>query len=182
MAAEDISLDLETLSTDTHATILSIGAVWFDKNAPGKLGKQFHAILELQEQDQRDISASTITWWMQQDEAARLALFGPAVPHTPVREALADFSQFCVGALGIWGNGATFDNVLLQTLYDDFHMKWPLPYYADRDLRTLHDMAGGRDKAPKVAREGTHHDALDDAIYQAHCAQTYFAHIKHGVL
>ncbi len=175
---KDISLDLETLSTDTHAMILSIGAVKFDITTPGKLGEEFYLVLDLKAQDQRNISADTISWWMQQDDAARLAVFGPAVHKEPVAGALRTFTTFCRGATGIWGNGATFDNVLLQTLYDDFHMKWPLPYYADRDLRTLLDLAGGRDNGPKIERAGTHHNALDDAKHQALCAQAYHATIS----
>lgn len=63
----------------------------------------------------------------------------------------------------IWGNGASFDNVILANAYRAASIQQPWAYWNDRCYRTLKkrylDIA--------LRRQGTHHNALDDAISQA---------------
>lgn len=169
-----ISLDLETLSTASNALVLSIGAVKFDLDQPGT-GEEFHILLDQDEQmaydTNRQVDASTLQWWSEQSQEARDTIWGDDTIHTPVIDALTQFKEFCKGSEHIWGNGVSFDNVILRSLFSDFGIEFPTAYYSDRDLRTLQALSGI--ERPSWAG-GIAHNALDDARFQAQCAQAYY--------
>lgn len=174
-----IMLDLETLSSRPNAAVVSIGAVEF--SAEG-IGKEFYTVLARGDQVGygRHIDAGTIDWWVQQSEAAR-AVF----KERPVAldRGLADFSFFCANAarqgteqaphqgLEVWGYGSDFDNVVLSGLYEAVGLTRPWAYRGSRCYRTLLNLAKGLVEVPP--RSGVHHNALDDAVYQAQCAAIY---------
>lgn len=181
---KQIMLDLETLDTSPSALVVSIGAVAFDPMNP-VLGDEFYLELsDLRIQQvvgNRTISADTVSWWMQQDAMAK-QVFAPCAPDHPVRartvDALEKFALF-IGDNGgsealIWGNGADFDNIILGSLYESFGFKKPWSYSRNRCFRTLKSLA----PFVKVAREGTHHNALDDAITQVRHLHAIAATIK----
>lgn len=162
-----IMLDLETLSSSSDAAIISIGAVAFNFN--NGIGSSFYAVLDTDEQvgRGRGISRSTMLWWGEQTLDAKKVFSEEA---SGTRDALQQFARFCddVGNIeGMWGNGSDFDNVILGGLYDLYGMKKPWSYARNRCYRTLRNL-------PKITsmlvRLGTHHNARDDAIYQAECA------------
>jgi len=64
---------------------------------------------------------------------------------------------------GMWGNGASFDNVILSETYLRLGMKAPWPFWKNKCYRT----AKGMYPAVEINRSGTHHNALDDARSQA---------------
>lgn len=158
---QDVMIDLETLGTGYRPVILSIGAVEFDYRT-GELGREFHERIN-PESSQRDgfkIDAGTVVWWMGQSEEARKALFAGGA-FEPV-EALSIFADWLGKDKHVWGNGSNFDNRILREAYDLYGMNCPWHYRDDRDMRTFCAMF------PRVTltREGIHHDALDDAIFQ----------------
>ena len=161
----DVMIDIETLGTKPGAVILSIGAVMF---GPAGLGATFYAPVSLTSCTDVGLSidASTVAWWMRQSDAARAAAFAPGA--APVTEVLIRFAAWLNGrgAEHPWCHGATFDVPLLCAAYEACHLVVPWWYASVRDTRTLYDLAG-----LKVDRsEGTHHNALDDAIAQAKTA------------
>ena len=167
-----IMLDLETLSTRPNAAILTIGAVKFTpgQTTPTTEDDTFFrrvAIPPLGQANPYHIDSETLWWWVQQSEPARKAAFNPQGA-LPIRRALVEFTSW----LGphdykIWGNGAAFDNAVLAHAYGAEGFKVPWSYKNDRCLRTLWAMAPDIDPA----REGTHHDALDDALHQVKALQ-----------
>ncbi len=167
-----ISLDLETLSTEPHALVLSIGAVKFDLDLPGT-GEEFHILLDQEEQKRsgRHVSPSTLQWWSEQSQEARDAIWGDDVTHAAVVDGLIQFKEFCKGSEHIWGNGVGFDNVILRSLFSYFTLEFPAAYWSDRDLRTLQHLSGIERPA---WTGGVAHNALDDARFQAQCAQAYY--------
>ena len=62
---QNLMIDLETLGTKPNSAILSIGAVYFDKDG---LGEEFYANVDLQDSIDSgfDIDASTVYWWLSQ--------------------------------------------------------------------------------------------------------------------
>lgn len=160
-----IMCDLETLGTDLSAVIVSIGAVTFDPYAEKfSISEHFHAVIQVEDQDGRVISQSTLWWWMQQAEEAR-KIFNPE-GGIPLETAIELFNVF----LGekddideIWGNGADFDIALLKTVYDNQGKEYPWSYKATRCFRTMKELW------PKYEPEfkGIKHDALADAVHQA---------------
>ena len=178
----DIMIDLETLSVEPNAVVLSIGTCEFDIN--GNIGAQNHMILVPTIDEQvalgRHIGGDTVAWWMRQGAMAKL-LFSQqlgGISYSSVSGALDDLDASFAklrgrhpsGMPGVWGNGAGFDNVILETLYRQFDRRPPWHFGNNRCFRTL------RALAPHIPydREGVEHNALDDAISQAKHAQKVF--------
>jgi hypothetical protein len=176
-----IMVDIETLDTEQSAVVLSIGAVAFDP-VTGLLGEKFYVEmtddLTTQQKLGRTISADTVKWWISQGALAKQVFTeDPKVENNrmPTTHALIEFDRFierCGGGKNIqlWGNGSDFDNVIIGSLYASFQMKKPWSYSKNRCYRTK------KAENPQVPlkREGTHHNALDDAITQAlHLIEIY---------
>lgn len=169
----DIMVDLETMGTGYDAAIVSIGAVAMSNAEDDGVAAEFYVPVSLQSSMDHGlaVSAGTIMWWMEQSEPARIALIDSAVP---LQKALQLLTEFILKANGgdhttvkVWGNGATFDNVILRNAYKACGMEAPWKFWNDRCYRTLKALH------PEVKfpdRGGVHHNALDDAIYQAKCA------------
>lgn len=165
-----IMCDLETFDTKPSALVISIGAVRFDP-ALGTTGEKFYRVLDLQTQSDRGRTTgeATKTWWANQSDDARAVL---SAPKTDSLVALADFYDFVAGegCDGFWGNGATFDNVIMDSLYDTFGLKPPWPFWAHRCYRTVKALHASKHPYARLpAFEGTKHNALADAEHQAKC-------------
>lgn len=154
-----IMLDLETFGTEAGSAIASIGAVRFDET---EIGDSFYACVDLTSCQTHGLrfDASTITWWMSQSDEARQAL---AVHPVSLPTALESFAAWVGKPDAVWGNGATFDNVIIAAAFRACGIKQPWRYSQDRCYRTL---AGLCPNTP-IERSGTHHNAKDDAITQA---------------
>lgn len=153
-------LDLETMSTRSNAAIASIGAVKFDVDA-GVIDTFYRTI------DLRTCKAvglhfdqETIDWWKQQSKEAQKAL---QVDNISIMQALDDFSTwFGNKSLPTWGNGAGFDNVIMENAYRAVNSKRPWLPWDDRCYRTIKNII----QVPIDERQGTYHNALDDAMHQ----------------
>jgi hypothetical protein len=166
MTMKHTMVDLETLGTGARAAILSIGAVKF--NSKG-LGEEFYSVIDMEtcQQAGLTITMDTIVWWMQQEEQARAAF--TEKHKTSLFQGLKDFATFLgpdAKNMKVWGNGASFDNVILAEAYNAVNLDLPWKFWNDRCYRTMNNMFGR--SIPMDDREGTYHNALDDAINQAH--------------
>jgi len=167
-------LDLETLGTSNKAVVLSIGAVKFDPY-DSKLGNTFYVELtddlKTQQAVGRTIDTSTVLWWMQQSAQARQIFSDPPakdVIRATTVSALLQFRDFINDPeTCLWGNGVDFDNAILADLYRDMSLPAPWSFRFNRCFRTMRGMFPGHESA----RDGVHHNALDDAIYQAKLLQ-----------
>lgn len=163
-AMRDLMVDLETMDNKPTSAIVSIGAVFFDKTG---IGAQFYKRVDLQSciNSGLTVSGDTIMWWLKQSDQARLELARPA---EELRQVLEDLHKFMVKHcdrknLRVWGNGASFDNAILQNAYSVTQMPLPWEFWNDRCYRTLKAMYPG----VKLQRSGDYHNALDDAKSQA---------------
>lgn len=165
-------LDLETLSTTHDAAIVSVGAVLFDPVA-NQLGEEFYQVVKLTN-DAKDgiIEASTVYWWLTQSDDAR-AVFASKSTKS-LKDVLLSFSQFVqthsCPDVQVWGNGSTFDNVILSSAYRRHELKQPWCFRNDRDVRTLLELGRSLrqfDAKQALSHTGVAHNALDDAKYQA---------------
>lgn len=167
MKVTDVMIDLETMGTQVDAAIISIGAVGIDLEAMEVTDRTFYAQVSLRSNvlAGRKIDPDTLLWWLRQSDAARAAFRDndKAISLSGALLAFTDwFGQF--GDVPVWGNGATFDNVLMAESFKGFGMKTPWSYRNDRCFRTLRALYP-HVQAPFGA--GTAHNALDDAVYQA---------------
>lgn len=164
----DIMVDLETLDNTSTAVILSIGAVRmdFDKFA---LGAEFYQIVDPVGQGPLTIGADTVRWWLQQSPEAQSIFRAPAEKVNSLKATLASFSSWIIRTGFIqqepvlWGNGATFDNMILRSAYAAMGQVYPVRYWNDRCYRTMKSLF----PLERELRVGTKHNALDDARYQA---------------
>jgi exodeoxyribonuclease VIII len=162
MSNTNIMLDLETMGTGTDAAIIAIGAVIFDK---GGVSKKFYEVVDLQSSIDAGltVTGSTVMWWLGQSEAARDALNDSPRPLKEVLQELTTWMR-CTGLTQkIWGNGASFDNVILRSAYKKSGLAPPWAFWNDRCYRTIKSMYPG----VYMNRVGEHHNALDDAESQA---------------
>lgn len=162
-----IMLDLETLGTSPGCPILSIGAVYWDP-INGELGDEFYVNIQISDSISRGFqpNGATIEWWMKQSDEARDALF-KAPMNVPA--ALIKFNNFVKNdKVAMWAKGPSFDCNILRKAYEKTEINVPWHFRSERDVRTLISIAKLRGVlAPNFARTGTHHNALDDAKYQA---------------
>ena len=169
---DHIMLDLETLSTKPTAVILSIGAVLFTEQG---IHEQFYTAIKQPEDlmgswalDGRfHVEQSTLDWWDKQSPEARLVFTDPKA--LEIENALDAFTAWIYDVtedwqqVRMWGNGSSFDNVILSHAYWRCEYKQPWKFYNDRCYRTVKNMYPN----VKKRRVGTHHHALDDAVTQA---------------
>ncbi|EHB7639936.1 3'-5' exoribonuclease [Escherichia coli] len=167
-----LMIDLETMGINSNAPIVVIAAVFFDPQT-GEIGPIFYVVISLV--DAMDKGATpdgdVIEWWLAQSSEARSAIL---VNQIPLDDALLQLREFIDENSGeffvrVWGNGASFDNVILRRSYERQGIPCPWRYCNDRDVRTIVDLGKAIDFDARTAIpfEGVRHNALDDARHQA---------------
>lgn len=158
----NVMVDLETLGTGSSAVIVSIGACKFDV-LNGIADDIFYAVVDPETcvVTGMQMDTSTVVWWMSQKEEARKVFSDAAA--VPIEDALRSFSAWYPEGAALWGNGASFDNTILANAYRLAGIKSPWEFWNDRCYRTLKNLS------PEIhyERTGVHHNALDDALFQA---------------
>lgn len=178
---KDVMIDLETLGVKPGAIILSIGAAKFDlKTGLIDADNTFYENIQISDSVEKgfSITGETIEWWFKQSDDARLSLFEDPAP-TKIKFALEEFARWLPSNARIWGNGVGFDNMILRKAYDMLDLEVPWHFRADRDVRTLVALGRSLDiELTPADRQGTHHHALDDALYQIRYCVEIFKRIK----
>ncbi|WP_172942832.1 3'-5' exonuclease, partial [Escherichia coli] len=166
---DHLMIDLETMGKNPDAPIISIGAIFFDPQT-GDMGPEFSKTIDL-ETAGGVIDRDTIKWWLKQSREAQSAIMTDEIP---LDDALLQLREFIDENSGeffvqVWGNGANFDNVILRRSYERQGIPCPWRYSNDRDVRTIVELGKAIDFDARTAIpfEGEHHNALDDARYQA---------------
>lgn len=169
-----LMIDLETMGNKPDAPVVSIGAVFFDPST-GELGQEFYCVVSLKSSVNGGAvpDPDTIIWWLKQSSEARAAICDEENAVSLVT-ALSDLNRFIrVNAdpktVQVWGNGATFDNVILRASYDRELVPCAWRFTNDRDVRTIVELgrAIGIDPRNDIPFEGDAHNALADARHQA---------------
>jgi exodeoxyribonuclease VIII len=189
-----IMIDFETLSLKENAVLLSLGACMFDPDT-GEIGYTFYCKIDPRTQPGRDISASTVIWWLGQDQAARDKVLSSVAAADALADGGDDEKLYEAAALPInhvamafngwvesldvdvecWSNGAV-DHARLASMFEYSGFKNPIAFWDQRDYRTLKAMYPGI----KADDYGVAHDALDDAIKQAKHLCKIMAHTRGG--
>lgn len=163
----DVMLDLETMGNGPDAAIVAIGAVGMDLRN-GTLGKDFYATISLESSVEAggQMDPSTVLWWMRQSSAARDELVAGDGKESEVvfrfYEFLKNNSDF--DTLRVWGNGVDFDNVIMESALRRHRLDIPWRYRNNSCYRTVRKLFPD---VGMVIREGTLHNAYDDARNQA---------------
>jgi len=161
-------VDLETLSTESDALVLSFAAREFFTSPDATLTTGIALKKNLNMTDQihkgRNISGSTLEWWAEQKASV---LSSNIVGGKGVNNAtqLNELNDFINGSI-VWGNGATFDNVITRSLLADYRIEPSWKFWNDQCYRTIKNTfdPAGRLKPKDVA--GDKHDPLFDVDFQ----------------
>jgi hypothetical protein len=157
--------------------IVAVAAVEF--SAEG-LGREFYTRVDAEscEHVGLNLDASCVIWWLQQSEEARAEI---CLPGIPINQALLHLSTWLPPPVErpdgsgkkdgpeIWGNGASFDPVLLEGAYRACGLTIPFRPFSIRCYRTLKALF------PLIAPPANDiaHNALADARAQAMHASEY---------
>lgn len=169
LAATHYVLDLETLGKGPSAAIVAIGCVRVEF---GMIGTGFYERVDLASAMAQggEVDASTTEFWLQQQQEARQEVNGTR-PCRPLSEALQMLVEFIAAGrnpanhVRVWGNGATFDNVIVSTALQRAGIERPWAFWNDRDLRTIVELYP--EARTEVEFVGVKHHALDDAMHEA---------------
>lgn len=161
-----IMIDLETLGSVPGCSIVAIGAT--ASTDDGFVTDTFYIVVSRSSCVAYGLreSVETLDWWSRQSEQAREVIAqaeDPAAATLP--DALAALNVFVSrhGKVEVYGNGSDFDNAILAVAADAAHVVLAWPFWANRCYRTI------KSRMPwiRMDRQGTHHNALDDARSQA---------------
>lgn len=180
-----LMVDLETMGDNPDAPIVSIGAIFFAPDT-GHTGAEFYKVISLESAMAFGgiPDAGTILWWMRKSSEARSALL--VEDSIPLDDALLQFNDF-IGvnaangsdSVQLWGNGATFDNVILSQSYKRAEIPRPWTFRNDRDVRTVEELgkAVGINPRYEIQFVGDLHNALDDARHQVRYVSAIWQHL-----
>ena len=160
-------IDLETFSTKYNASILTIGAIKFNRKGP---------ILPLEELDtfycridkesckaiKLHFDPKIISWWEKQDDDCKYEVFTDE-GRIPIRDALKDLAKWIGPNKKIWGHGSVFDCAILNNAYTECKLETPWKFWDIRDTRTIYDI--GNVNFNNILYNNKHH-ALHDAYRQ----------------
>lgn len=158
---KDLMIDIETLSTKKNAAVLSIGAVYFNRET-GCTGDRFYARISKESALEHGVyDDDTLEWWGKQSQEARDEAFGGTLT---AYEVACSFRDFIKPDTKVWGNGSVFDITILESWFDANGVAVPWDFWNVRDVRTIVDWFDIDVKS--FTRDGVHHNAIDDCLYQ----------------
>lgn len=176
-------IDIETLDTKSSAIVLSVGACFFDLDNPNTTIQELYQnsiYLELnpkeQENKNRTISIDTLTWWLNND--LNLKAFFENISINTGRN-LKLLSDFIISnqIKSVWSKSPSFDMNILDSLFSDFNMTFPIGFRDRFDVRTVLEIRK-LTEISKIKLQGNGHHALDDAINQTLMICNVLNHIK----
>lgn len=184
---KDVMTDLETLGQVPGAIIVSVGAVAFDRDT-GKMDIGHYRVWSWRDGEALGLhkSADTMAWWQKQSPEAQAVLKASSRKDAmSVKDGLEALNRYIKDMAGIdarvWGNGSDFDNALLAAAYRAAGVKPGWKFWNSRCFRTINDVDIDMEhRCASIKRQGTHHNALDDARHQARCAIAFFGSEPQG--
>lgn len=173
----DVMIDIEAMSTRSNAALASIGAVAFNRHEVTPIEElvksSFYVNVDLRQQGWRHFDGSTIYWWLSQSNQARESIQGDLQLPDQALQLFTDWYNRVRGGRA-WAYGATYDHVILESLYQDRRLPNPISYRDQLCMRTVVKLA----KVERPAFSGVAHNALDDALVQTHWLQLCFDKLR----
>ena len=168
---KDIMIDIETLSTEQNAAIISIAAVQFNKYT-GEIGNEFISYINPSHwtENNRHANGNTIVWWLSQDQQLIDGMINACKDsNNNLYDSLKDLSVFIKNTNSVeepivWGNGSVMDISILENAYKSLKLEVPWSYWAVNDVRTIVELN------PSIKEnctfEGEKHNPLNDCLHQ----------------
>lgn len=177
MNKKEMMFDIETLSVEDDAVVLSYGAVVFETFVNDKGVLDWTIIetasrtikLDPQFEAGRRVEESTLMWWMDQSEEARAAAFSPK-GRSPISIAAGRLFNLarCHEVTRFWAAPDSFDFPIWQSLCRGANVQFPWKYNQKRDGKTVIDEAGYHVDSHTYSKitELIPHDPIHDCYWQ----------------
>lgn len=167
-------IDLETLSTNPDAVILTVGGVKFDPYSSMKPYDEMYFRVDVDSQTNmgRDVMQFTLDWWAQQPKEIMEEALGEK-DRISLTQMVKNINKFSVGVDVFWCQGPLFDYAILQNFYKQMDHPVPWQYWQIRDSRTLFSLV----PREKEKRQGLH-NALEDCKFQAQKVQKVYRQLN----
>ena len=164
-------IDLETLSTNPEAVILTVGGVKFDPHSftePSQ-GMYFRVDVDSQTSMGREVMQLTLDWWATQPKEISEEALGDE-DRIDLKYFIKQLNKWSVGVDVFWCQGPLFDYAILQDFYAQMKVPVPWNYWQIRDSRTVFSLVP---RDPNEKRTGLH-NALEDCYFQAKKVQKIY--------
>jgi hypothetical protein len=168
-----VMIDLETMGNKNRAAICTIGAIEFDISS-GVKGREFYEKIDLQSclDLGLQIDGSTVRWWMGQPDQARNEIIQDGRNIHQVLFKLNHWFAACHPGYQVWGNGSSFDLVILESAFEAVGQQAPWDFRNERDVRTM--LMLYPNVKDYVKHRGIKHHALSDCRYQIELVSEVF--------
>ena len=180
---KDVMLDIETFSTMPTASIITIGAIKFNRRRNEEpLFEEyrpedvFYRRIDLSSCEDLGlhVDASTILWWNKQDEESKLEIFSTEDRHD-IRRVMEEFVEWFGNSIYVWSHGSDFDVVIVENVLRKCGISCPWNFWNVRDTRTVCDL--GNVKLSMFENNVKHH-SLHDAHIQILCLKKALRNIR----
>ena len=152
-------IDLETLSTNPEAVILTVGGVKFNpyNTVEPSQGMYFRVDVDSQTAIDREVMQDTLDWWSTQPKEISEEALGDK-DRISLEDIIKSINKWSVGVDVFWCQGPLFDYAILQNIYKQLGHPVPWQYYQIRDSRTLFSLVP---RDPKEKRDSMHNALAD---------------------
>lgn len=187
-----INFDTETLGLYENAVVTTLACCAFtlEDNTPyDELVKTgFFAKFNVMEQlkvYRRETTQSTVDWWKEQSEEAKVHSIKPSRDDVSLVHGLTQLTEYIKDSgynwrkSYIWSRGNAFDLPKIESLYRNAGLDLPFNTFRVRDTRTYIDVLTGGDNGNYNLAEGTprsfvkHHALHDTALDCARMIEIY---------
>ena len=168
-------IDLETLSTNPNATILTVGGVKFNplNSIEPSQGMYFRVDVDSQTSMGREVMPETLDWWATQPKEISDEALGDK-DRISLEEMVKTINKWSVGVDVFWCQGPLFDYAILQNIYKQLGHPVPWQYWQIRDSRTLFSLV----PADLNEKRSGKHNALEDCYFQAKKVQKVYEQLR----
>ena len=168
-------IDLETLSTNPDAVILTVGGVKFNpyNSVEPSQGMYFRVDVDSQTAMDREVMQDTLEWWAKQPKEISEEALGDK-DRISLEDMVKTINKWSVGVDVFWCQGPLFDYAILQNFYKQLGHPVPWQYWQIRDSRTLFSLLP---RDPNEKREALH-NALADCYFQAKKVQKIYKQLN----
>lgn len=179
----EVMIDIETLSTKPGATILTIGALIFNRANNNNYENKFYKRIKIPIDDVSyfDVCENTKKWWKKQNSKC----FYENCENPDrifLKDALKELSKFIPEKSLIWANSPSFDCVILENAYRYYDIPIPWEFYNLRDLRTIMDIANVKHRDYSYIKEDYKtHISINDCIYQTYIIKECYKKILYKI-
>ena len=166
----EVMIDIETLSTQNNALILTVGAIKFSRAKdiePLEKTDNFYRRIDITscKKLNMDIDNNTVQWWNKQTKEARYEAIENK-DRQDIKDVLLELTNFIKNSKYIWANSPNFDCVILENAYRCCELEIPWKFWNLRDCRTIYDL--GNTSLKSITAE-TKHNSLEDCYNQIFC-------------